>query len=354
MKKNKMYILLAILTAIFLFSFAALCNQCGTTTEEEKTGVGEEEETATEEEETVEEEETATEEGETTEEETAEEEEEEEEVAEEDRQEPTIELEIYQGPIPADGICYYRVQATVSGNPAPSVEFSKDDSGSAWGTKKAQVNLYDPSETYTLVATATNSEGTDTDSIIISWGCEVPEPEPTEVEVEFFAEVSKCGYIFQDTGAYSGTDIVYIGDTATDKVIKGYLSFDIGSISALEDITITEVEVEIPGVVIYYGSPWLAGDILNIKVYPYGDTLDLSDYAVGGELVKTFDTSSTLDDFSFSSSKLKDELQKAVDISRENFQFKFGLNTHSNNHDADCYKFLPSSCKIKIKYEIIE
>ena len=42
MKKNKLYILFAVLTIIFLFSFAALCNQCGAQTED-KVDIGEEE-----------------------------------------------------------------------------------------------------------------------------------------------------------------------------------------------------------------------------------------------------------------------------------------------------------------------
>jgi hypothetical protein len=357
MKKNKLYIIIAVLTIICLFSFSALCSDWKATGDE----VDVEEEAAAEEEEEAEEEAAAEEEEEAEEEAAAEEEEEAEEEAEEEEEEktaPTIDLEIYLDATPTDGICYYRVQANVTGNPSPSVSWNKDDSGGAWGSRKAQVNLHDPSETFTLVGTATNSEGTATASIILSWGCEIPEPpepEPTEVEVEFSAEVGKCGYIFQDVGAYSGTDIVYVGDTAGDKIIKGYLSFDISSISALEDITITEVEVEIPGVIVAYGSPWLAGNILNIKVFPYGDTLDFPvDYSVGGELVKTFNTTATIDSFTFSTSKLKEELQKAVNIGREDFQFKFGLNNYSNNHDADCYRFTPSHCEIEITYEIIE
>ena len=351
MKKNKLYIIIAVLTIICLFSFSALCSDWKATGDE----VDVEEEATAEEEEEAEEEATAEEEEEAEEEATAEEEEEAEEEAEEEKVAPTIDLEIYLDATPTDGICYYRVQANVTGNPSPSVSWNKDDSGGAWGSRKAQVNLHDPSETFTLVGTATNSEGTATDSIILSWGCEIPEPEPTEVEVEFSAEVGKCGYIFQDVGAYSGTDIVYVGDTAGDKIIKGYLSFDISGISSLEDITITEVRIVVPGVIVAYGSPWLAGNLLNIKVFYYGETLDEpADFAVGGELVKTFNTSDTIDNFTFSTSKLKEELQKAVNIGIEDFQFKFGLNNYSNNHDADCYRFTPSDCKLEVTYEIIE
>jgi len=168
MRKTKLYFFLVILTIIFLFSFAALCNQCGTATEEEKIDVGDEgEAVANEEEEAA----APAEEEEVTEEEAAPAEEEEEEITDEEKEAPTIKLEIYEGPAPADGICYYRVKAIVTGNPTPSIEFSKDDSNGVWGKYKAQVNLNDPSDTYNLTATATNSEGAATDSINLNWGC---------------------------------------------------------------------------------------------------------------------------------------------------------------------------------------
>jgi len=86
---------------------------------------------------------------------------------------PTIELEIYEGPLSAEGddICYYRIKAIVTGSPIPTIEFSKDDSNEALGKYIAQVNLYDSSEIYTLIATATNLEGTASDSINLGWGC---------------------------------------------------------------------------------------------------------------------------------------------------------------------------------------
>jgi hypothetical protein len=50
------------------------------------------------------------------------------------------------------------------------VKFSKDDSSGAWGTKKAQVNIH-RGETYTLTAKAKNSEGEDTATLALTWGC---------------------------------------------------------------------------------------------------------------------------------------------------------------------------------------
>ena len=189
MKKNKLYILLSIITLICFFGTAALCNQCAANTAEEGDGTiaenevmkeeitgGEEDETPELEEEEPSEEENA---GEEAEEETPEE--------EEQKEAPTITIEIYEGPIysSSDNVCYYRIKAIVTGSPSPAVVFSKDDSGGAWGSKKVQVNLSDPTETYTLTATATNSEASATDSIALSWGCPIPNnpPEISEITI---------------------------------------------------------------------------------------------------------------------------------------------------------------------------
>lgn len=82
---------------------------------------------------------------------------------------PTITLAIYEGPnySPADSIYYFRIEATVTGSPKPSITWSRDNSNSAWGNKKAQVNL-NPGETYTLTATAKNSVGTASANIILT------------------------------------------------------------------------------------------------------------------------------------------------------------------------------------------
>ena len=170
MKKSKFYVLLSLLITILLFSVAALCNWCGiatpattdTTIETatEKTDVGESKESASDE--TTDKTEETTDQTEET-------------SATEDTSDyeaPTIKLEIYEGPtyVPAGDICWVRVKAVVTGKPAPTVKFSKDDSGGVWGTKKVQVNIH-RGEPYTLTATAKNSEGEDTATLALTWGC---------------------------------------------------------------------------------------------------------------------------------------------------------------------------------------
>jgi hypothetical protein len=355
MKKNKLYIIIAVLTIICLFSFSALCSDWKATGDE----VDVEEEAAAEEEEEAEEEAAAEEEEEAEEEAAAEEEEEAEEEAEEEEEEktaPTIDLEIYLDATPTDGICYYRVQANVTGNPSPSVSWNKDDSGGAWGSRKAQVNLHDPSETFTLVGTATNSEGTATASIELSWGCAIPEPEILEDGGDITADASLSGWIRVTESAYPGSSIVYVGDSNTNKECKAYLSFDIDHIGDLTNATVTDAYLVIPlhpGEPVHH-HPELAASLVVIKVYDYGSSLDLGDGALGGTEVKTIGTTDSLTDFNFSSNKLKEELQKAIDIDKDWFQLKFGLNGKTNDGIADYYKFYTNTAKLYIEYQYEE
>lgn len=177
MRKNKLYTVLSILTIIFIFSFAALCNWCGKQDEGEKIGVQDED--------NGEKDDGKKEDGD------GKEDNGEEDEGEGEKEAPTIKLEIYEGPIykPDGDICYYRIEAIVTGNPDPEVEFSKDDSEHAWGPLRVQVNLHDPSETYTLTATATNSEDEDSDSIDLSWGCDGENNDPQITDILIPAEI---------------------------------------------------------------------------------------------------------------------------------------------------------------------
>ncbi|MBE3090548.1 MAG: L,D-transpeptidase [Actinobacteria bacterium] len=65
-------------------------------------------------------------------------------------------------------ICYYRVKAEVTGNPAPQIIFSKDDSNGTWGSNIAQINLTQD-KAYNLVCDVKNPEGSGTSSITLNW-----------------------------------------------------------------------------------------------------------------------------------------------------------------------------------------
>jgi hypothetical protein len=185
MKKNKLFILLSIVTMILIFGVAATCSLCSTPVSLGDTDENEAKEAkdGTEDREKTNkqnadkdgtgvaqgEEEAITNGGET-------------KKADEALSAPTINLEVYIGPeySSSDGLCYYRVEANVTGNPTPIIEFNKDDSSGTLGNNRAQVNLKSTSDVCQLEATATNSEGTATDSIILYWGCDVLEVENSD------------------------------------------------------------------------------------------------------------------------------------------------------------------------------
>ena len=281
----------------------------------------------------------------------AEEEAEEEASDDVDKEGSTISLAIYEGPTLDGSICYYIVKATVDGNPSPSVSFSKDDSGGAWGSKKVQINLNDPADTYTLTATATNSEGSDTDSIALTWRCEVPEPGPIEMDVDIIADKYLSGLIIRDRFAINDEIDVIVGDSTNNKTIKAYLSFNIDDLVDIDGLTIKNVSVSIP-IDDIHNHPELAGSELYIKVYDYGDSLELADQGLGGKLVKTMSTSASLTNLDFSSNKLEDELQKAVDVDKQWFQLKISLGGISANNITDQYSILIGVVVLHITYEV--
>jgi hypothetical protein len=83
---------------------------------------------------------------------------------------PTLRIIVYEGPVIVQDsdICYYRVEARVTGDPYPIIKFSRDDSNGTWGKNKAQVNLKN-GESYDLVVTAVNSVGAVTKHIVLTW-----------------------------------------------------------------------------------------------------------------------------------------------------------------------------------------
>jgi hypothetical protein len=415
MKKNKFFLIFAILTVICVVTTAAIIDQCGcsaTPIETEDVEGGEAEKKSPDEEppeaEPPEEEPPEEEppEAEPPEEEPPEEEPPEAEPAEA----PTIALEIYEGPnySPSDNVCYYRIKANVAGMPAPSIEFSKDDSNGAWGEDKVQINLSDPADTYNLTATATNSEGTATDSIEISWGCAV-ENNPPEIadiisagdhyvglEYEFtadasdpdgdsltyswsvsdgsianpdinpvkwtmptsaanyditvlvddgnggtaertetfevldipsqsLAQVSGGGSIIKDYMAVPQS-IASVGDFVTNKPERGYLSFDISSLSGK---TVVSAEMKFNSYSENADPYSLIEKIWLEAVYWGNDDIKLADFYLQGVMLGEYD----IPTFTCSSQKLVDELNKAIDNGHAKFQVRLRHKGYASDND---------------------
>jgi len=199
---------------------------------------------------------------------------------------PTVELRIKEGPIYSeeDKICFYRIEALVSGEPPPRVEFSRDDSDGAWGPSIAQINLY---------------SGTSIDIIELKWGCEIEEEfdfsnldiigiekiiEGVDIGQATLPHIvlhpSDIGHIVNPSGVDTKTCI--IGDSVTNTNIKGYFAFDLRPLIG-KDVTAATLYMD--GTVM--GDPSFKGNI-GLR---WGEYLPLEadDYLMLG-LVRPVDT----------------------------------------------------------------
>lgn len=131
------------------------------------------------------------------------------------KSEPTVDLKIVEGPeySAVDDVCFYRVEAEVAGNPAPDIEWSKDDSNSSYGDNIAQVNLTRDEPDYTLVATVKNSEGSATESIDLSWGCDGDNSDPEITSIDISEDDISAGETYGLTAVAQDPD----GDAITYK-----------------------------------------------------------------------------------------------------------------------------------------
>ena len=353
---------------------------------------------------------------------------------------PTIKLEIYEGPTysAGDDICYYRVKATVTGNPAPTVKFSKDDSSGAWGSKKVQVNIH-RGQPYTLTATAKNSAGEANASINLTWGCGEENRDPVINDITFLpsaniktgqpyevtadttdpdgdvlaykwtvsggalttadtvnpmkwtapAAVGSCtvtlkvtdgkggeanstktvnvepaiiaaaadinvnaansGYIIVDWAAYPNPYSLFVGDYTNDKQMKTYLCFNINTISDLDNVTIKNASISMP-VDAIVAHPELMPEV-HVRVFDYGDTLEIADQGSGGEFVKVFPATNPMASFNFTSPELIAKLQAAVNANSQRFQLKFSLSGINMDGVGDYYRFILGDIKMHVEYE---
>jgi len=327
MNKNRLFILVSTLTLIILLGTAVTCNMCGmnlstettaSTTKESQTSntsaqVSETEETTkvTIAEDTNEEKTTDTAKSSST--ETT-------KSSSTDSQAiaPTIKLQIYEGPTysQADDVCYYRIEAIVTGSPTPTITFSKDDSNGAFGSKKVQVNLTKSNPSYTLTAKAKNTAGEATASINLDWGCG---PSKVEKIAEFIA--SDTGTV--GPNGYQGLQVVSFGDSQYNTDWRGRFSFDISSLKGYEIIS-AKVSLKYPQL-----SPNPCNFKGNIVIF-YNDFLpDItsSDYYIAsyaGPEVFAWD----VDPLEFSNDFLKNKVKERVD---SGIKLQFGIGYQNTN-----------------------
>lgn len=277
MRKSKLYIILSILTVIFLFGTAAICSQCSQNEEPP-----EEEPPGTEPVETPPDEKPP-----------------EEKPPPVEVSVPTIKLSILEGYpkyLEESSTCYYRIEAEVTGSPTPDVVFSQDDSGGSWGDYIAQVNIASGDEVIILTATATNTEGSYDASIELSWECDEEPPsggeppdddgdgvvfESPETELTFtpsqLLNPSDIGYVLKDLG-FAWSEL-YVGDLTSDTDARGFFAFDLSSLAGKE-ITSATLILDRPddetrgnpifkGKILLYFNDYLPLNRDDYEIHPY-------------------------------------------------------------------------------------
>jgi hypothetical protein len=341
MKRKILFTIIAVLTAITIFSVAALCNQCGINTpaaetkkgtEAEAAGANETKKDTSKTDQAAKDTESTKKDEETSVKET---------TAPTVAEAPTISLKIYEGPTAATGdVCYYRVEATVTGSPAPQVTFSKDDSGGSWGSKKAQVNLTKSSPNYTLTAKAKNSAGEANASIDLSWGCGPLTVEKTvDLNPDIFGTVGPGGYV--------NATVVGFADSQYNTDWRGRFAFDVSSLDG-KDIKSATLKLSNPDIT---DPPCDFKGNIMIFFNDFLPDLTSSDYSsVGTEgMLFTWD----LDPLKFSTDYLRDKVEERAESGVE-LQFGIGYELYqvtNGNNSAEGRAYFPGNITLTVVYE---
>ncbi|MBN1299189.1 MAG: hypothetical protein JW997_05835 [Actinobacteria bacterium] len=350
-EKSIIYILFSVFIAVILFSVSAVCNACGAKQDYKESGSGkididrdigneDNDSSGYEEKDNGNKEDIKNKE-------------------ESENSSPGIILKIYEGPLYSeeDDVCFYRVEAIVQGNPVPDLKWSKDDSNGAWGKHKAQVNLTRSNPSYTLKATAANTEGTAVKTIDLSWGCGpaetkndddqdgLTEPETEIVSIPVYSD--HTGYYIDPENpaiddVYFEGDSIIIGDApvtadcAVAAPVSGFLTYEFSSLSGknVKEASIKfDLDQEMGDVSIFNkliimesdGSGW--------------NTMHEIPQEQGGNFI-------------LKSSDFTEFMQKRIDdeIFGLELMFRFDPYITDNDADWDAWKYNQSDITFKIEY----
>jgi hypothetical protein len=338
MNKNKLFILFSIITLIFIFGLAATCNLCGTPV-------------------TIGGEDTTQESKETTE-ETIRQNQQSQQTTQQTQGEPaapTIELKISEGPLysEADDVCYWRVEAIVTGNPVPDITWNRDDS-EGLGDNIAQVNLTRDNPEYTLVGTAKNSIDTATDEITVRWECDgevVAEGDNDNIPdqdqnggVKEIVITNPSEREATSERAFPGVlGNIEIGDNADNEEIRGWYIFDIEQLNTINNINILEVKLTISNIELFgpdpgYGKNIVIENVENTGFHDSGFTINVIPLT-------------GLTKMSFSNESVRNSLIDTITRGDSKYilRFKFGIPSNDNDQ-SDGSRFFNNSASLTVNY----
>ena len=154
------------------------------------------------------------------------------------------------------------------------------------------------------------------------------------------------GYIEFGGGTFIGGDI-YAGDTSNNKPCSGFVSFDISGLSGgtVETASLTFSDVTELGAPLYFSN--FPNRMLNINVLDWGaEPITQNDFKLVGIFVASYD----YPNITCNVSKLKDELQKAINEGKSRFQIRIHFSGPYTDDDSknDGWRYLQSNVNLNV------
>jgi len=151
------------------------------------------------------------------------------------------------------------------------------------------------------------------------------------------------GYIEFGGGTYAGGNI-YAGDTGNNKPCSGFISFDISGLSGstVESASLIFSDVTVLGDPLF--SPYR---MLNINVLDWGaEPITQNDFKLVGIFVASYDSPN----ITCNVSKLKEELQKAINGGKSRFQIRIHFSGPYTDYDSqdDGWRYSQSNINLNV------
>lgn len=223
------------------------------------------------------------------------------------------------------------------------------DGGSITDSSKnpTKWNTPDAPGDYILSVTVSDGKGNSSGTSITAYVGEVTvedeeEEEDTTISLTVPRKEGEGGYIEYGEATYNGGSI-YAGDSDNNKPCSGFVSFDI---SGLKGSTVQSAALTLAGAAIK-GDPLSFFTMLNINVLSWGERpIKQDDFKTDGIFIAGYNSPG----ISCNVSKLKEELQKAINEGKSRFQIRIHFSgPYTNNNDnSDGWRYTQANVNLNV------
>ena len=195
---------------------------------------------------------------------------------------------------------------------------------------------------YRISVAVSDGKGNTSETSITAYVGEVVQQQGGSTNLYLPKKVAEGGYLEFGGGTYAGGDI-YAGDSDGNKPSSGFISFDISSIhgSTVESASLTFSGAQTSG------DPFSFLEMLWINVLDWGaEPITQNDFNLNGIAVAGFTTPG----ITCNVSKLREELQKAVNANKPRFQVRVHFSGPYTDGDssADGWRYSQNNIKLNV------